>query len=313
MSHIQYDKGSILYVFVQNALGDIRKIVPASGGLVHSVFKVTNMENREYYLKVRGNHFTGIPTIESVPHDIIYEGQALRACSRLAPTVFPHVIAEDDDTGMLLMTSVMQTDDVLLHLLTINKVTRKHMQMIGKTLSFVHNKLSQVTIEIRNDGQYYDNNLLYRLGMQNNEILDSVIDELSQQKRSLILGDLSPKNLGIHNDALRICDLDTAHYGNNIFDIGFFIGHIYLHGIVQKYQSDQYVQAFLKGYQWKDTPQESLLLKRIALGTLLYRLDNEVIPYQLQITNSDRQKAISRVRELLMQTNLNWDALAITI
>ncbi len=313
MSHIQYDEGSIVYAFVHNALGNMQEIVPASGGLVHSVFKVTNTKGKEYYLKVRGSHFTGVPTIESDPHDIVYEGQALQVCSQLAPTIFPHVVAEDDNAGMLLMTSIMQIDDVLLQRLTQNQVTRENMHMIGETLSYVYAKLSQVTVEIRNGGQYYDNNLLYRLGMQDNEVLSSVIDELSQQKRSLILGDLSPKNLGIHNGTLRICDLDTAHYGNSVFDIGFFVGHIYLHGIVQKYQSDQYVQAFLKGYQWEDASRKSLLLKRIALGTLLYRLNNEVIPYQLQITNSDRKKAISQVRDLLAQTNLNWDALEITI
>ncbi|PIS04896.1 MAG: hypothetical protein COT81_03950, partial [Candidatus Buchananbacteria bacterium CG10_big_fil_rev_8_21_14_0_10_42_9] len=134
------------------------------------------------------------------------------------------------------------------------------------------------------------------------------------KERSLILGDLSPKNLGLVSGELRICDLDTAHRGNPIFDIGFFIGHVYLHSLEHEYPAAQYVKEFLRTYHPEDEtdaipPEDDLLLKRIVLGTLLYRLNNKMVPYPLDISEEEKVKVVAEINNLLKSNLLDWETI----
>lgn len=298
-------------VFLEETIGGVENIEPVSGGLVHRVFRVKS-QNAVYYLKVRGDQFAGMPTVESVPSDIRHEEKALRLMSSVAPDTFPHVVASKQDEGMLLITSVMKPEDNFLARLRAQTITEEDLGSMGKALRDIHDKLDPIEEAIRDDGdeQYYKNNLLYRLGSQQNETLNNTIQELSMRERKLIFGDLSPKNLGLVSGQLRICDLDASHRGNSIFDVGFFIGHLYVHGLEREYPVSKFTEEFLKAYQFTEYAEgasDDALLKRIVLGTLLYRLHNKIVPYPIDITDREKLNTSSEITRLLNQDQIDWE------
>lgn len=58
--------------------------------------------------------------------------------------------------------------------------------------------------------------------------IESLISQSRSLRQSFVLADFSPKNLLVTNDLLVLVDLETAHYGDPAFDVGFFLSHLFL-------------------------------------------------------------------------------------
>lgn len=289
------------------------EIIMVFGGLVHHVFRVITKE-KEYYLKIRADYFIRMPAVKSNPKEIRYEAKALRIASHLFPETFPHVVATDEDRGLLLISSIMQPKDNLLHRLEQREIRCDDIAIIGKNFGEIHNAFAFVKDAVREDSdeQEYRNNLLYRLGSQNNIVLEGVILKLSSQSRTLIIGDLSPKNLGLVDRELRICDLESVHRGNPIFDVGFFIGHLYVHSLESGYPAAKFTRTFLKAYRSLDKityELENLLLQQIVLGIILYRLNNKRVPYSVNMTNAERLNIVNETNRLLARDIVGWESI----
>lgn len=290
----------------ESGITDIESIKPVSGGLVHYVFHIRT-KNDEYYVKLRSDKFAGMPTVESNPQDIRNEAKALRIASDLFPNIFPRVVAESDSRGLLVISSIMNPEENLQQHFKERRVNEDDIAVIGATLKKIHTSFTGVAESIREDGdeQYYKNNLLYRLGSQNNPVLEKVINELANEQRQLILGDLSPKNLGLVEGQLKICDLDTTHRGNTKFDVGFFIGHVYVHALENYYPAASFTRKFLESYRTDNI--EELSLKRIVLGIMLYRLNNKIVPYPLNISDKEKQRSVTDINALLTKDHIGWE------
>jgi len=65
----------------------------------------------------------------------------------------------------------------------------------------------------------------------------ALIDRMSlpADRRSLVLGDFSPKNILVHAEGVVLLDFECAHAGDPAFDLGFFLSHLALkriHGVL---------------------------------------------------------------------------------
>lgn len=60
--------------------------------------------------------------------------------------------------------------------------------------------------------------------------IDSLITAMhrSDEERTLVLGDFSPKNILVHAGGLVLLDFECAHAGDAAFDLGFFLTHLLL-------------------------------------------------------------------------------------
>jgi 5-methylthioribose kinase len=60
--------------------------------------------------------------------------------------------------------------------------------------------------------------------------VDSLIAEMGRtdDERTLVLGDFSPKNILVHQNGLILLDFECAHAGDPAFDLGFFLTHLLL-------------------------------------------------------------------------------------
>lgn len=295
-------------IFIKNHIGIPYTIKPASGGLVHHVYRITT-EHTTYYLKVRGTKFAKMPTVESRPEDIEFEYRALKQFYKISPQSFPKVIAYNRADSMMLLSSIMTPAINLEFLLNSGVVNTTAVERIGRLVAKIHNELYANTAVIRgeNEDEYYDNNLYYRLASLGRKPLKDAVVRLKKHRKQIIFGDLSPKNMAIDDKGVYVCDLDTAHYGNVLFDIGFFAGHLLLHTFNQR--SSHIAEAFIKAYLTNAglhiESEDEDLLARIMIGICVYRLDNTIVPYDLpNLSPKERKKILLKLDDRLYEKAL---------
>jgi len=60
------------------------------------------------------------------------------------------------------------------------------------------------------------------------DALIAAMSNLPSDRRTLVLGDFSPKNILVHGGGLVLLDFECAHAGDPAFDLGFFLTHLAL-------------------------------------------------------------------------------------
>jgi len=60
------------------------------------------------------------------------------------------------------------------------------------------------------------------------DALIAAMTDLPESRRTLVLGDFSPKNILVHDGGLVLLDFECAHAGDPAFDLGFFLTHLAL-------------------------------------------------------------------------------------
>ncbi len=58
--------------------------------------------------------------------------------------------------------------------------------------------------------------------------LQKLSQELLEGERCFVHGDYSPKNMLVRKNLLTLVDFEVGHYGNPVFDLGFFLTHLFL-------------------------------------------------------------------------------------
>jgi len=122
----------------------------------------------------------------------------------------------------------------------------------------------------------------------------------------LILGDVSPKNIGVDKNGSYYCDFDNAHNGNILFEVGFLAGHLVLYSLNSNFDL---VEEFIKRYFSRNnelTDNQKDILIRVILSTCIYRLDNKWIQYNLpDQVNKNKSEILKKIIFLLSKNSLN--------
>lgn len=279
---------------IQASVGEVQQLEQVGGGLVHYVYRVTTDEQTSY-LKIRGNHYSGIPNIATLPELIGNEKKALDLFSQNSAEYFPEILLYNSALHYLLLSDVMPGAITLDNKYTQGSVNPDDLYYFGQALGSIHQH-SNTTEPVRNpnDRAYQNNLLLYALESYQHPVLLDAATEHKDRETQLLVGDLSPKNTYIENGVVRLCDLENAHQGALVYDQAFAIAHILLH---HEYAESAIASmwGFIEGYEsvGGEIDQGDALLRSTLHGFLLYRLDNPVIPYELPFT-PQRRKQITR-------------------
>ena len=192
-----------------------------SGGFAHHVFRL-NVGSETLYLKHRGKRFARVPEITCNPDDIDYEGRALSLFGHSSPGFFPEILQHDRERHYLVITDVLGNGQTLEQILILGQSNPIMINQLGNALRSVHSASEHIIEAVRpdDDTEYYTRVLGHRFGFEENPGLNSVTEELALiPERNLILGDASPKNIGVnyHPDrneyTFGFFDLETAHRG----------------------------------------------------------------------------------------------------
>lgn len=299
-------------------LPDVIPVEAVNSGVAHYVYRLTTAEGR-FYLKHRGNHFPNMPDILINPHDMAHEYRALCLLGSRLPDCFPRVIYFDCDRAFMVLSDAMPGEpgeaSSLEALLVKNTICQSTLRKWGATLGRIHRAVHLISEPIRRGGDedFFAMKLRHRFGPKNGAGFEGFAEELiKHSERQIIIGDPSPKNIGVSESGRRVVfyDLEDVHQGCVHFDIGFCLGHIVLHAIGSLQLALLNLRAFIDGYG-SEALSQSTLVQAVALGTIRYRLDG-AIPYPMGISVADRAALLARlqvVQGMLKSGPASWETL----
>ena len=295
-----------------NTLSEIKELVPLSDGVAHYVYRL-KVDDKFFFLKIRGSHFPKLPDISINPDDIKNEYKALTIYGSLLPDNFPQVISFNSKGHYLIISDATFNGELFQETLLRGDVTREMVFNLGKTLKKIHASITEYTEDLRDegDGAHYDNKLLHRFGFAKNNGLEEMVEKLKRGKKQLILGDPAPKNIGVNNNGSLFVffDLEDVHQGNPVFDYGYLLGHIILHSCLTPEKALDLIDGYADGYGESSYDEDTV--KKIALGTIRYRLAGK-IPYPDHNIPSDLRSPILNRIESALQADLkgiDWSTL----
>jgi 5-methylthioribose kinase len=228
------------------------QIQPFGDGIKNVVFKV-NTEDRRMYVKqalskaqVKERWWLDRKRIfqESACLDILAE--------ILPPEVVPEVILEDR-TDFVLVTSAPPKDAQLWdQQLERGRIDLQIAAQCGELLATVHNE----TIDNRDlKSLFKDTKPFEQLRLEPcygrviqsfpdlKKIIDAQSRHLLRDRRSLVLGDLRPRNVWIDTGQVYLVDFAAAHYGNPSFDLAFYSSDLCLRAMRHSMQKAAYLEA----------------------------------------------------------------------
>ncbi len=138
------------------------------------------------------------------------------------------------------------------------------------------------------------------------------VERLMTQRRALVLGDFSPKNLVVYADHVLALDFEVAHWGDPAFDAAFLLAHLVGKSVHMAARADLYLaaaRAFWAAYRdaageegaaGADTATELAVL-------LLCRVDGKSRLEYLNAAECARLRALAR--ELIAAPVANPEAL----
>ena len=137
--------------------------------------------------------------------------------------------------------------------------------------------------------------------------LQSLVAQTQCNPRTLVHGDVSPKNILVGPHGPVLIDAECAWWGDPAFDLAFCLNHLLLKCLWTPAARDAFLagyaalaEAYLAGVEWE--PREALEQRAAALlpGLLLARVDGKS-PVEYLSTDADRDTVRRVARELLQR------------
>ncbi|MER6408991.1 aminoglycoside phosphotransferase family protein [Streptomyces viridosporus] len=274
-----------------------------SGGNVAHVFSVRGPASR-VIIKIRREHFARIPSLRADPALIGAERRLLELYHAAAPGVFPRVLAFHDDTHAMVLSDVFPDGRTYHQHLLERSATVGEIARLGRTLRRIHQATRDARAPQRQalDPRFPAYQRDFALRSLGHPALDAACVEMADRPEGqLVLGDLAPKNISLTGARIGLCDLDNAHHGWPLYDLGYFAGHLLIHHLSRPHELPALVTALLMGYQGKRTltRSDAALTATVAAGVVLYRLGNGVVPYSLGQPTALADRYRGRTRTLL--------------
>ena len=113
-------------------------------------------------------------------------------------------------------------------------------------------------------------------------LFDAEALRIESTREALVHGDFSPKNILIRGDRMVLLDCEVAWYGDPVFDVAFFLNHLFLkslHYAPRRCGGDGMVDAFWHAYAKERSAAEAQALEKrmvpLLLMLLLARVDGK--------------------------------------
>ena len=211
-----------------------------SGGFANFVYRIQT-DNQTYYLKQRPPYVRSRPELPRTQEDVTHEIQAYQTLESILPEdAIPRLIHIDPDQYLFIATSVQPHGKTLNDKLLDQEYSDTEASLIGRLVADLHGRTLGSNFVIRGNEQetaFYNRQyqwLVREIPYQDETSRDNAtqaVDRLADAPKSLIWGDLSPKNILIGNKSVSFVDLETIHKGDPAFDLGYLTGHILLEGL----------------------------------------------------------------------------------
>ncbi len=261
-------------------------------GVSSDIWYVKTSQNREFCIKralakltVKEDWYAPISRNK-------FEAMYFQNCFEIAPNNFPKLLGHDDKNYILAMewynpnSFVVWKKKLLSKKVEKNDIKNVSNLLIKKHKKFFNSKKFEKKFD--NDDTFYSIRIEPYILFTSKKYpeftnrFDSVAKSLIKNKKTLIHGDFSPKNILIKNNSPLILDAETACWGDPVFDLAFCNNHLLLKSLLPDglgkkllVLSFKFVKNYIDNISWED---KNFFIKRLLDITpllLLARVDGK--------------------------------------
>jgi aminoglycoside phosphotransferase (APT) family kinase protein len=244
-----------------------------------------------------------------------YEARWMLRANAAVPGAAPALLGQDEESGLLAM-EYLPPDD---HPLWKNQLRDGHADpafaaAVGDTLGRIHAATAAqpgVAAEFPTDGIFYDIRLepyLVATGRAHPDLapqLDGLVAATQANRRALVHGDVSPKNILAGAAGPVFLDAECAWWGDPAFDLAFCLNHLLLKCLWTPAARDGFLACFdalAAAYRaridWEPPDQLEVRAAHLLPGLFLARVDGKS-PVEYIAAESDRNRVRRVARRLL--------------
>ena len=221
-----------------------------------------------------------------------FEAMYFKHCYKMAPSNFPKLLGHDNKKFILAMEWYSPDYFLVWKKKMLNKkIEKKDIINVSDLLVKKHKKFfnsKNVEKQFDNDATFYSIRIEPYILFTSKKYpdyknrFDSVAESLVKNKKTLIHGDFSPKNILIKDNNPIILDAETACWGDPVFDLAFCNNHLLLKcllpdGLGKKLLdlSFKFVKNYIDNISWEDKNSFTKRLLDITPLLLLARVDGK--------------------------------------
>ncbi|MBN8920490.1 MAG: aminoglycoside phosphotransferase family protein [Rhizobiales bacterium] len=239
-----------------------------------------------------------------------YEVKWYRFASSVIPGVVPELRGEDRDAGLFAMRYLEPADyPIWKEELRDGRVDVAFAAEVGRRLATIQTaaaRAPETPSEFATDATFHAIRLeayLEATGRAHPRIGEALVAlsrETLATKRTLVHGDVSPKNILVGPDGPVFLDAECAWYGDPAFDLAFCLKHLMLKCLWKPKSRRAYLAAFdamaaayLDAAGWEDRDALEARIAKLLPGLFLARADGKSPVEYLDETGRERVRAVA--------------------
>ena len=242
----------------------------------------------------------------------LYEARWMRRADAAAPGAAPALLGQDEATGTLAMQYLPPESHPLWKAeLSEGRADPAFAAMVGRSLARIHAASAadaSVAAEFPTDDIFFDIRLepyLLATAARHPDragALHALVAATQANRRALVHGDVSPKNILVGPAGPVFLDAECAWWGDPAFDVAFCLNHLLLKCVWTPAARDGFLDCFtalaegwLAGVAWEPPGEVERRAARLLPGLLLARVDGKSpVEYITAETDRDRVRRVGR-------------------
>ena len=246
----------------------------------------------------------------------LYEAAWLKRAARLVPGSVPKVLAEDPDAGMFAM-EYLDSDQYRCWKadLIAGRVDRGVAKAVGKRLGALHSLFARepdAPVCFATDANFHALRLepyLLATARAHADLakpIERLAARTANTKRTVVHGDVSPKNILVGPTGPMFLDAECAWFGDPAFDLAFCLNHLLLKCLAAPAAAEELQGAFralaaayLAEVDWENPTEVELRSATLLPGLLLARIDGKSPVEYVTLERSKEQ--VRRVARRLLE------------
>jgi tRNA A-37 threonylcarbamoyl transferase component Bud32 len=245
-----------------------------------------------------------------------YEVEWLRTAAAIVPGAVPAILAEDRETGMFAMPFLdPASHPVWKGQLRDGEISTGTAGEVGRRIAAIHSRTAgdgAIALKFATDHIFVPIRLEPYLSAtavkhpDSAERLETLARTTVANKKALVHGDVSPKNILAGPAGPVLLDAECAWYGDPAFDLAFCLNHLLLKCVWRPQWQPRYLELFdvlagnyFAGVTWEPRTEVEARCSHLLPGLLLGRVDGKS-PVEYVTTEEQRDRVRRVARALLL-------------